>query len=124
MTAAATSTGPSRRLGSSLSARAWARRRATGTACAGLASRATARAGASAHRSGVVRTLPLRELEPRGAPAGATAVTLNLTPTEPDGPGFLTAYPCDALRPEASNVKYVAGQNVPNLSTVKLAADG
>jgi hypothetical protein len=59
-----------------------------------------------------------------GVPAGATAVTLNLTATEADGPGYLTAFPCDEPRPTASNVNYVAGQNVPNLVTVKLAADG
>jgi hypothetical protein len=70
------------------------------------------------------QTLHLQVTGDLGVPAGATAVTLNLTATDADGPGFLTAYPCDTDRPEASNVNYVAGQTVPNLTTVKLAADG
>src|SRR5262249_35858977 len=68
--------------------------------------------------------VPLQLTGRAGVPAGATAVTLNLTATEADGPGYLTAFPCDAPRPNASNVNYVAGQNVANLVTVKLAADG
>jgi hypothetical protein len=80
--------------------------------------------GAPAAKLAGGQSLRLQVTGTAGVPAGATAVTLNLTATEADGPGFLTAYPCDALRPEASNVNYVAGQNVPNLATVKLAADG
>ena len=60
-----------------------------------------------------------------GVPAaGATAVTMNVTVTEPDAPGFLTVFPCDSPKPLASNLNYVAGQTVPNAVTVKLSAAG
>src|SRR5204862_495739 len=78
--------------------------------------------GAPAAKLAAGATLTLN-IAPYLAP-DSTAVVLNLTATDADAPGFLTAYPCDAARPEASNVNYVAGQNVPNLATVKLAGDG
>jgi hypothetical protein len=60
-----------------------------------------------------------------GVPAsGAAAVTMNVTVTEPDAPGYITAYPCDRDRPTAANLNYVAGQTVPNLVTVRLSAAG
>ncbi len=59
-----------------------------------------------------------------GVPADASAVVVNVTATEPDAPGFLTVYPCGAPPPLASNVNYVAGQNVPNLVIARLGADG
>jgi hypothetical protein len=45
---------------------------------------------------------------------------MNLTVTEPAGPGFLTAYPCGTDLPLVSNVNFVAGQTVPNLTTVRI----
>jgi hypothetical protein len=60
-----------------------------------------------------------------GVPAqGALAVTLNVTVTDPDLDGFLTVYPCDADRPEASNLNFTKGETVPNLVTVKLSSSG
>jgi PKD repeat protein len=59
-----------------------------------------------------------------GVPADAKSVVLNVTVTEAIGPGFITVYPCDAERPTASNLNYVAGQSSPNLVVAKLAADG
>jgi hypothetical protein len=59
-----------------------------------------------------------------GIPATATAVTMNVTITGPDAGGYLTVYPCDQPVPDASNLNFVTGQDVPNLVTVKLAADG
>jgi hypothetical protein len=60
-----------------------------------------------------------------GVPAsGALAVTMNVTVTEPEAAGFVTIYPCDAPRPEASNLNFAAGETVPNLATVKLSAAG
>ncbi len=56
--------------------------------------------------------------------SGAAAVTMNVTVTNTDGSGYLTAWPCDEPRPEASNLNFVAGRDVANLVTVKLAADG
>jgi Cysteine-rich secretory protein family len=51
-------------------------------------------------------------------PVDATAASLNLTVTDPDGDGFLTAYPCGTATPSASNVNFRRGQTIPNLATV------
>jgi hypothetical protein len=59
-----------------------------------------------------------------GAPAGTTGVLVNLTTTQPDNSGFLTAYPCDENRPPTSNLNVVAQQTVANFATVKPDAAG
>jgi hypothetical protein len=60
-----------------------------------------------------------------GVPAGAEAVVLNVTVTEPQGDGFVTAYPCDVPRPtDTSSLNYTAGQTVPNAVVVKPSASG
>ena len=51
----------------------------------------------------------------------ATAAVLNVTAVDGAGAGWLTAYPCGDA-PYASNVNFVAQQNVPNLVTVRLNA--
>jgi hypothetical protein len=51
--------------------------------------------------------------------ADANAAVLNITAVDGAGPGWLTAYPCGDA-PYASNVNFVAQQNVPNLVTVRL----
>jgi hypothetical protein len=53
-------------------------------------------------------------------PAGATAVSINLTAVRPSAPGFLTAYPCGAAPPPTSNVNFLAGQIRPNHVVVGL----
>jgi len=57
-------------------------------------------------------------------PAEATAVVMNVTATEPQGPGFVTVYPCDNDRPEASSLNVTAGVTVPNLVTVDVGISG
>jgi Domain of unknown function (DUF5122) beta-propeller len=59
-----------------------------------------------------------------GVPASASAVSLNVTVTEPTAPGFLTVFPCGATPPNASNLNYVAGQTVPNAVITKLGDAG
>ncbi len=44
------------------------------------------------------------------APAGATAVSVNVTTTDALGPGFVTAYPCGGGRPDTSTVNYLADE--------------
>ena len=58
-----------------------------------------------------------------GFPDNASAALLNLTATEPDGPGYVKVYPCGAEN-TVSNVNYVAGQTVANLAAVKVAPGG
>jgi hypothetical protein len=70
-------------------------------------------------------TLAVGVLGQEGVPvAGVEAVVMNVTVTEPDGPGYVTVFPCGQPPPTASNLNYVAGQNVPNLVTVKVGANG
>ncbi|MFJ3928360.1 PKD domain-containing protein [Streptomyces sp. NPDC090022] len=59
-----------------------------------------------------------------GVPEGITAVALNVTVTEPEGPGHLTAFSGDGPVPTASNLNFVPGQTVANAVIVPVAADG
>ncbi len=53
----------------------------------------------------------------------ASAAAFNLTATEVQGSGYITAYPCGTPPPLASNLNVSAGQTVPNLVTVALPAN-
>jgi hypothetical protein len=57
-------------------------------------------------------------------PPDATAVALNVTVNEAQGPGFITAYPCGSARPNASNVNFVTGSTIPNAVVVRLGVSG
>ncbi|HUF99088.1 MAG TPA: hypothetical protein VMM60_13240, partial [Ilumatobacter sp.] len=59
-----------------------------------------------------------------GVPDDAESVFVNVTAVFPDGPGFLTVYPCGSQRPQTSNVNYEAGQVVPNSALVRLGDAG
>ncbi|MGD9998598.1 MAG: hypothetical protein AB7L17_03390 [Ilumatobacteraceae bacterium] len=67
-----------------------------------------------------VNMLNLTDVTP---PQGVTAVSLNVTVTNPIGPGFVTVYPC-SNRQLVSSVNFVAGQTVANAVIVPLAANG
>ena len=47
-------------------------------------------------------------------PSGPSAVALSVTVVSPQGPGFVTAWPCDEPRPLASSVNYRTGEVVTN----------
>jgi hypothetical protein len=55
--------------------------------------------------------------------ADATSAVFNLTATDVESNGFVTAFPCSQGRPLASNLNLTAGQTVPNLVTVALPAN-
>lgn len=58
-------------------------------------------------------------------PAGAGAVQLSLTVTDPAAPGWVAAYPSDAATPTVSTVNFhAAGEVVSNLALVRLGPDG
>jgi len=59
-----------------------------------------------------------------GLPTGTTAVTLNVTVTNPTLAGYLTAYPTGAAQPTASNLNFVKGQTVANLVVVAVGTGG
>ncbi|MEX2625602.1 MAG: fibronectin type III domain-containing protein, partial [Ilumatobacteraceae bacterium] len=58
-----------------------------------------------------------------GVPADATAVTLNVTVTEPDEAGYVTVHPCGVRRPDASTQNFVAGQDIANMVVVPVGID-
>lgn len=58
-------------------------------------------------------------------PNGATAITANITITNPTAASFLTLYPTGGNRPEASNLNWIAGDApTPNSVNVKLSPNG
>ena len=58
-------------------------------------------------------------------PAGATAVVLNVTATNPDGPSFVSAWPADKPQPTTSVINFESpGQTIANLVTVPMDAAG
>jgi hypothetical protein len=54
----------------------------------------------------------------------AVAVVLNVTVDGATTDGFVTLYPCDAKRPVASNLNFLAGRATAVLAVTKTAADG
>ena len=74
------------------------------------------RKGGGAFGPGEARTLLLTP------PAGATAVALNVTVTEPTEAGYLTVYPAGSAVPTASNLNFLGGQTVANMVTVGLGS--
>ena len=58
-------------------------------------------------------------------PAGATAVSLNVTVVSPTAAGFLSVRPADAAgAPSTSSLNFAAGQVIPNAVTVKVPTSG
>jgi hypothetical protein len=59
-----------------------------------------------------------------GAPAGTTALALNVAVTDPAGAGYLTVYPCGGPVPWASNLNFAASQTTSNHVTVAVGDAG
>jgi hypothetical protein len=57
-------------------------------------------------------------------PTAIKAAVLNVTVTEATGPGFLTVYPCNGTRPNASTLNYDRGTTVANLTIATTTKDG
>jgi hypothetical protein len=56
--------------------------------------------------------------------SGVAAVVMNLTATNTTAAGYLTAWPTGTARQTTSNLNFVAGQFVPNLTVVPVGAGG
>ena len=69
-------------------------------------------------------TVELPIVSATGAPTGTTALSLNIAVTEPEGPGYLTVYPCNATMPLAANLNFAAGQTTSNHVTATVSDDG
>ncbi|WP_063832371.1 MULTISPECIES: right-handed parallel beta-helix repeat-containing protein [Streptomyces] len=64
-------------------------------------------------------TVDLQVAGVAGVPAtGVTAVTMNVTVTQPQQDGHLTVFPHGDTAPNSSNLNWVAGRTIPNLVTV------
>ncbi|MET9839531.1 hypothetical protein ABZZ01_17310 [Streptomyces virginiae] len=59
-----------------------------------------------------------------GVPKGATAVSLNVTVTNPREAGHLTVHPSGQATPTASNLNFTTGQTVANSVIVPIGPDG
>ncbi|NUP42591.1 MAG: hypothetical protein HOY76_37580, partial [Streptomyces sp.] len=81
--------------------------------------------GAPKARVGAGGVVKLKVAGAHGVPAtGVSAVVMNVTAVNPTANGFVTVYPDGAAVPQASNVNFRAGQTIPNLVTVPVAANG
>lgn len=59
-----------------------------------------------------------------GISGAAQAVSLNITVTNTQGPGFILIYPQGGAQPTVSTLNYVAGQTVANAAVVPLGTAG
>jgi lysyl endopeptidase len=59
-----------------------------------------------------------------GVPAGAKALSVNVTVTGPSAAGFLRLYPADLGQPLATTINFTPGQTRGNNAIVSLAFDG
>src|SRR5712692_5595908 len=59
-----------------------------------------------------------------GVPTGASAALFNTTVTNTTAASFLTVYPGGAARPTSSDLNWVAGQTLPNMTVATLSSTG
>ncbi|MFN8021952.1 MAG: DUF1501 domain-containing protein [Acidimicrobiales bacterium] len=84
------------------------------------------REGTGAPKSPLGRGALTLQLAGRGGvpSGGASAVLLNVTAVTPTAGTFVTVFPTDVERPNASNLNASAGQVVPNMVIARLGPDG
>lgn len=75
-------------------------------------------------RASAGSTVTLKVAGRGGVPADASAALLNLTAVLPSAGTYLTAYPCDEARPNASTINLPADDIRANGAIVKLSAAG
>jgi hypothetical protein len=68
--------------------------------------------------AGMTRDVKMADVA--GVPAGADAVSLNVTVTDTTSASFMTLWPTGQARPSASNLNWTAGLTIPNAVTVKV----
>jgi len=73
---------------------------------------------------GAVRAGTSRAIALTGAPAGATAVAVNVTAVNGAGLGTVRVHPCDRPTPPTLSLVFSPRQIVPNLAVVPTGADG
>jgi hypothetical protein len=83
----------------------------------------TAFAAAGPLRAGEIRNLPLGVFNV-SCECAADAVALNVTVADTSTSGFLTIWPADQPRPNASNISFGAGETIPNMVVVPEGGSG
>ena len=79
-------------------------------------------AGAGTAQPGSVTAI---KVSPRvGVPSRVAAISLNVTITNPQGPGFVVLFPCGTPMPPTSDLNYAAGQTIAKAAVVAPNADG
>ena len=86
-------------------------------------SRVEVNAGQAGNRLAPGQTLVVQIAGVRGVPAGARAISANLTVVDANDRGFVTAFPCGEV-PTASNVNYELATAVANAAELPLSASG
>lgn len=69
-------------------------------------------------------TLEVPLLGQFGIPSPSAMAVLNVTAVNPEGPGHLRVFPCDAQRPNASTVNFRPGAAAPNQAVVNVRGKG
>ncbi len=59
-----------------------------------------------------------------GIPTDAAAAVLNVTATDPQGPGFVSVFPCGNDRPNGSTLNYTTATTVANAVITKIGTNG
>jgi hypothetical protein len=85
--------------------------------------RAEMNAGTAGQQVGAGQVVTLQIAGVRGVPAGATAVSVNITTTASSGNGYLTAWPCND-QPVASTANMRIDSAVSNGAQLPLSASG
>jgi hypothetical protein len=75
-------------------------------------------------RRAATQTTKLQITGRAGVPATATSAVVNVTAINAELDGFLTLYPCDEARPNASQMTYAAATDTASAVATKLAGDG
>jgi hypothetical protein len=77
--------------------------------------------GMPAHKLVATETVTLQFDPASGVPDDATAVAINITATDTDGPGFVSVWPSGSARPTVSNLNVTrSGQTLANFAIVPL----
>jgi hypothetical protein len=72
---------------------------------------------------GYILEIQVTDLANAVPPSGVSAVSLNVTATNPEGTGYLTVYACGP-REEVSSLNYRTGQTVANAVITPISATG
>jgi hypothetical protein len=83
---------------------------------------ATSPTGGAPLVGGSILEVPVRGTA--SVPDQVSAVTLNVAVDAPEGPGFLTVFPCGIRNVLASNVNFAAGQTIANSVTIGVGTNG